>query len=46
MGVNIEYVKEDKILSTMGPLKLIKNLTDNFLIMNGDILTSLNFEIF
>ena len=45
-GVNIEYVKEDKILSTMGPLKLIKNLTDNFLIMNGDILTSLNFRNF
>ena len=30
----------------MGPLKLIKNLSDNFLIMNGDILTSLNFRNF
>ena len=45
-GVKINYSLEDKPLSTMGPLKLVKDLPDNFLIMNGDILTDLNFSIF
>jgi NDP-mannose synthase len=45
-GTKIDYSLEDKPLSTMGPLKLIKDLPDNFLIMNGDVLTDLNFEIF
>ena len=30
----------------MGPLKGIKNLPKNFLVMNGDILTDLNFNNF
>jgi NDP-sugar pyrophosphorylase family protein len=30
----------------MGPLKLIKDLPDNFLVMNGDILTDLNYSKF
>jgi NDP-sugar pyrophosphorylase family protein len=30
----------------MGPLKLIQNLPDNFLVMNGDILTDLNYSDF
>ena len=30
----------------MGPLKLIKDLPDNFLVMNGDVLTDLDFEKF
>jgi NDP-sugar pyrophosphorylase family protein len=42
-NITIDYSLEDKPLSTMGPLKLIKNLPDNFLIMNGDILTNLDF---
>ena len=41
-GVKISYIYENKPLSTMGPLKLIKNLPKNFLVMNGDILTNLN----
>jgi NDP-sugar pyrophosphorylase family protein len=45
-GVKIDYSLEDKPLSTMGPLKLIDNLPENFLIMNGDILTDLNFSSF
>ena len=28
----------------MGPLKLIKNLPDNFLIMNGDVLSDVNMN--
>lgn len=45
-GLNIEYSMEDKPLGTMGPLKLIKDLPENFLVMNGDILTDLNYAEF
>ena len=45
-GISIDYSLEDKPLSTMGPLKLINDLPDNFLIMNGDVLTDLDFEAF
>jgi NDP-sugar pyrophosphorylase family protein len=45
-NVRIDYSIEDKPLSTMGPLKLIKDLPDNFLVTNGDILTDLNFYEF
>jgi len=43
-NVKIDYSFEDRPLSTMGPLKLIHDLPDNFLIMNGDILTDLNYS--
>jgi len=42
-GLKIDYSLEDKPLSTMGPLQLIPDLPENFLVMNGDILTDLNF---
>ena len=45
-GIKIDYSLEDKPLSTMGPLKLINALPDNFLVMNGDILTDLDLEKF
>jgi NDP-sugar pyrophosphorylase family protein len=45
-GIKIDYSLEDQPLSTMGPLKLIKDLPDNFLVMNGDLLTDLNFSTF
>ncbi len=45
-GVHIEYSMEKKPLGTMGPLKLIRDLPDNFLIMNGDVLTDLDFGAF
>ena len=45
-GVKISYVQEKKPLGTMGPLNIIKNLPTNFLVMNGDILTSLNLKVF
>lgn len=45
-NVKIDYSMEEKPLSTMGPLKLINDLPDNFLVMNGDILTDLNFDSF
>lgn len=45
-GVTIDYSLEDKPLSTMAPLKLIKDLPENFLVMNGDILTDFDFGSF
>jgi len=44
--IKIDYSLEEKALSTMAPLKLIKDLPDNFLVMNGDILTDLDFDKF
>jgi len=43
LGVSIDYSLEDKPLGTMGPLTLIKDLPENFLVMNGDILTDLDY---
>jgi len=44
--VRIDYSLEDCPLGTMGPLRLIKDLPENFLVMNGDILTDLDFAEF
>ncbi len=41
-GLNVSYSMETAPLGTAGPLKLVKDLDDTFLIMNGDLLTSLN----
>ena len=43
-GVKINYSTEKKPLGTIGPLKIIKNLPENFLVLNGDILTNINFK--
>jgi NDP-sugar pyrophosphorylase family protein len=43
-GIKIDYSLEHKPLSTMGPLRLIPDLPENFLIMNGDVLTDLNYQ--
>ena len=43
-NIIIDYVLEKKPLGTMGPIRGIKNLPENFLVMNGDILTDLNFK--
>jgi NDP-sugar pyrophosphorylase family protein len=45
-NIKIDYSAEEKPLSTMGPLKLISDLPENFLVMNGDVLTDLNFSDF
>jgi|TARA_B110000196_G_C21061048_1_gene622416 NDP-sugar pyrophosphorylase family protein len=42
--ISIDYILEKKPLGTMGPLKGIVDLPENFLVMNGDILTDLNFN--
>ena len=45
-SVKIDYFQEQKPLGTMGPLSNISDLPDDFLVMNGDILTDLNFDFF
>lgn len=42
-GMNITYSHEEKPLGTAGPLALVAGLDDTFFIMNGDVLTTLNF---
>jgi len=43
-GVKIEYSKEEAFLSTVAPIKLVKDLPENFLVMNGDLLTDMDFR--
>lgn len=43
-GVPVSYSREERPLGTAGPLKLIRDLDDTFLVMNGDILTTLDYE--
>lgn len=45
-NLKIDYSLEDEPLGTMGPLKLIQDLPENFLVMNGDVLTDLDFRGF
>ena len=45
-GVTVDYSLAKSPLGTMGPLKLIKDLPDNFLVMNGDVLCDLDFGKF
>lgn len=45
-NVNIDYAIEDVPLGTIGPLAFIENLGDNFLVMNGDVLTDLDLSEF
>lgn len=45
-GVKIDYSIESKPLSTMGPLTLIPDLPDDFMVLNGDVLTDLDFSSF
>lgn len=41
--VKLTYSKEEDPLGTVGPLLLIDNLPKNFIVMNGDVLTTLNY---
>jgi len=45
-GITIDYSLEDRPLSTIGPLTLIEDLPEHFLVMNGDILSDLNYGEF
>jgi NDP-sugar pyrophosphorylase family protein len=45
-GVKINYSYEETPLGTAGPLALVDDLDDTFLVMNADVLTSLNYAEF
>jgi NDP-sugar pyrophosphorylase family protein len=42
-GLKIRYVSEDQPLGTMGPLKLVEGLDKPFMVMNGDLLTDIDY---
>ncbi|MFG1775890.1 NDP-sugar synthase [Micromonospora sp. NPDC049048] len=43
-GLSIDYIREERPLGTAGPLRrLAGNLVDDFFVMNGDLLTDLDF---
>lgn len=45
LGVNIEYIFEKKRLGTAGALSLLdSDIDDDFFVMNGDLLTDVNFK--
>ena len=47
-GVNIKYLFEEEPLGTAGSLKLIpqyKKINDSILVLNGDVITNLNFNL-
>lgn len=43
-GVQIHYSREEYPLGTAGPLCLVQGLDEPFLMMNGDLLTTLNYR--
>jgi len=44
LNLKITYTHETEPLGTVGPLRLIDHLDKNFLVMNGDILTDLDYH--
>jgi NDP-sugar pyrophosphorylase family protein len=44
LDIDIRFVHEDEPLGTIGPLRLVPHLDDTFMVMNGDILTDLNYQ--
>ncbi|NOZ28630.1 MAG: NTP transferase domain-containing protein [Chloroflexi bacterium] len=42
--VRLTYIQERKPLGTAGPLGMIPGLNETFLVMNGDVLTTLNYS--
>lgn len=46
LGVRLDYSLEEGELSTIGPLTLIDDLPESFLVMNGDILCDLDYQAF
>lgn len=44
LGLKINYSYEDHPLGTAGPISLIDDLNDTFLVSNGDVLTTLDYS--
>lgn len=43
-NIDIDYVSEEEPLGTAGALRLLKERQENILVINGDILTNVNFR--
>jgi NDP-sugar pyrophosphorylase family protein len=43
LGLDIAYCMEDHPLGTAGSVSLVKDITEYFLVMNGDLLTTLDY---
>ena len=44
LGMAIDYVREDEPLGTAGPMRQLRGrITEDFLVMNGDLLTDVDF---
>lgn len=44
LGLDISYCMEDKPLGTAGSISLVEDITKTFLVMNGDLLTTLDYS--
>ncbi|MBC7879012.1 MAG: NTP transferase domain-containing protein [Anaerolineales bacterium] len=42
--VKIDYSREEQPLGTAGPIALVRNLNETFLVMNGDLLTTIDYD--
>jgi NDP-sugar pyrophosphorylase family protein len=45
LGVRIHYSREEQPLGTAGPLGLLDRWNEPFLVMNGDLLTTLDYRL-
>ena len=45
-NITLSYSVEQQPLGTMGPLRIMHGLPEQFLVMNGDVLTDLDFDAF
>ncbi len=43
-NTHIDYSHEEQPLGTAGPIALVPNLDDTFLVMNGDLLTTIDYH--
>jgi len=46
LGLDIGYSLEDKPLGTAGPIRLVEKLDEDFIVMNGDLLTTIDYSDF
>jgi NDP-mannose synthase len=44
LGVTIKYARENQPLGTAGPLRAMPDLPDDFLVMNADILSDIDYQ--
>jgi NDP-mannose synthase len=45
LGIQIDYTEEDTPLGTVGPITLIKDLPDHFIVANGDVISDLDIKM-